>query len=207
MVGEGILLQCLASPAIEQILVINRRPCGIAHPRLREIIHEDMFDISSLAESLAGYEGCLFCLGISSVGVKKEYYFKVTYTLTMAFATSLFRVNPSIRFCYVSGAGTDSSGKSRPNWARVKGKTENDLFSLGPGTFAFRPGFIKPLPGQRNVKSYYRYILWMFPLGRKLYRNGFCTVSELGNAMIHVTANGYGNRILEGEDIIRLGRS
>src|SRR6266508_2253769 len=146
MVGEGVLHICLNHPNVEQILVINRKPCGVQHPKLKEIIHTDFYNLSSIEDQLIGYNACFFCLGISSVGMKEADYFKVTYTLTMHVAETLSRHNPDMTFCYISGAGTDSTEKGRIMWARVKGKTENDLMKLPfRDVFAFRPGFIKPI--------------------------------------------------------------
>ena len=135
-------------------------------------------------------------------------YYKVTYTLTLSIAHTLVKYNPDMTFCYISGAGTDSSEKGRSRWARVKGKTENDLIKLPfKKVFAFRPGFIKPIKGLQHTHSYYKYINWMFPIGRKLYPSGFCTLQELATAMIQVAGKGYGKNIVEGDNIIKLANS
>jgi uncharacterized protein YbjT (DUF2867 family) len=207
MVGEGVLHECLLSDQVEQVLVISRKPCGVWHPKLKEIIHADFFDLSAIEEQLRGYNACFFCLGISSVGVSKEHYFKMTYTLTMHMAQTLSRMNNDMVFCYVSGAGTDSSEKGSSGWARVKGKTENDLMKLPFKTvYAFRPGFIKPTKGLKNTLKFYSYIGWLFPIGRALYPAGFCTLKELGQAMIHLAVSGSGKTIIDGKDIISLGK-
>ncbi len=144
MVGEGVMHVCLNHPGVETVLVINRSPTGVAHPKLKEIIHKDFFDFSPIEGQLKGYNACFFCLGVSSVGMKKEDYYRFTYTLTMHVATTLSRHNPDMVFCYISGAGT--SVDSRLNWAQVKGKTENDLMKLPfADVYGVRPGFIKPI--------------------------------------------------------------
>lgn len=207
MVGEGVLHECLLSDQVEHILVINRKPCGVSHPKLKEIIHADFFDLSAIENQLAGYNTCFFCLGISSVGVSKDDYFKMTYTLTMHIAQTLSRLNNAMTFCYVSGAGTDSSEKGSSAWARVKGKTENDLMKLPfKKVYAFRPGFIKPTKGLKNTLKFYSYIGWLFPVGRALYPAGFCTLKELGQAMIHLAVSESGKTIIDGKDIISLGK-
>ncbi|TDW96159.1 NAD-dependent epimerase/dehydratase family protein [Dinghuibacter silviterrae] len=207
MVGEGVLHVCLQDPRVSAVLVINRKPLGIQHPKLREVIHADFFDLSAIESLLRGYNACFFCLGVSSVGMKEPDYYRVTHTLTLNVATSLVRLNPDMTFCYISGAGTDSSEKGRSMWARVKGKTENDLLQLPfRRAFALRPGFIKPIPGLQNAHSFYNYINWLFPLGRALYPSGFCTLTELGRAMIHLAEEGYDKKILSGKDIIALGK-
>jgi uncharacterized protein YbjT (DUF2867 family) len=145
MVGEGVLHECLQHPAVEAVLVINRKPCGVVHPKLKEIIHPDFFDLSGIQQQLKGYNACFFCLGVSSIGMKEPEYHRLTYTLTLNFAETLSKLNRDTTFCYVSGGGTDSSEKGRSMWARVKGKTENDLMKLPfKQVFAFRPGYMHP---------------------------------------------------------------
>lgn len=130
MAGEGVLYECLQHPAVSKILVINRRPCGVTHPKLTEIIHGNFFDITPIQGQLTGYDACYFCLGVTSVGKKEAEYFDLTYNLTTSFAETLCKANSRMQFFYISGAGTDSTEKGRTMWARVKGKTENDLFKL-----------------------------------------------------------------------------
>jgi uncharacterized protein YbjT (DUF2867 family) len=155
MVGEGVLHECLLDPQVEAVLVIGRKPCGTVHPKLKEIIHADFFDISPIANQLSGYNACYFCLGVSSVGMKEPEYYRLTYTLTLNVAQTLSKCNPDMTFCYVSGASTDSTEKGRSMWARVKGKTENDLMKLPfKQVFAFRPGYMHPTPGLKNVNKY-----------------------------------------------------
>ncbi len=205
MVGEGVLIECLAHPYVGSVLVINRRPCGYSHRKLKEVIHEDFFNLTSIEQELTGYNACFFCLGVSSVGMKESQYTKLTYDLTIHFAQSLCRLNNGMNFCYVSGAGTDSSEKGKSMWARVKGKTENDLMKLPfDRVIAFRPGFLKASKGQHNTLSIYKWLGWIFPIGRALYKKGFCTLRELGLAMIHTNFDGYDRKVLEGDEIIEL---
>lgn len=207
MVGEGVLQICLRHPQITDVLVINRKPCGVEHAKLKEVIHADFYDLGAVEEQLRGYNACFFCLGISSVGVSREEYYKTTYTLTMHMGETLSRLNPDMVFDYISGGGTDSSEQGRLYWARVKGKTENDLRRLPfRRAFAVRPGFIKPFEGLKRVHPFYKYIAWLFPIGRVLYPNGFCTMEELALAMIHTVTQGYEQDILQGRDIIVLAR-
>ena len=149
MVGEGVLLVCLQDPCVEKVLVINRKPIGMTHPKLTEIIHTDFYDLSPVQSQLAGYDACFFCLGVSSVAVTGDEYYKVTYTLTMHFGETVSRLNKDIVFVYVTGAGTDGTEKGRVRWARIKGKTENDLMKLPfRKAYGYRLGFIKPVKGQ-----------------------------------------------------------
>ncbi len=205
MVGEGVLNECLLSDNVEKIVVINRKSCGVYHPKLIEIIHSDFFDLHALENKLVDFDACYFCLGISSVGVKKLEYYKLTYDLTLLFANFLYQTNPNLTFCYVSGAGTDSSEKGWSHWARVKGKTENDLQKLSfKQIFCFRPAFIKPTAGLKFSNPLYKYINWIFPIARVIYPGGFCTLKEVGLAMLYVTRKGFNKNIVDGKDIIKL---
>jgi uncharacterized protein YbjT (DUF2867 family) len=141
MVGEGVLHECLNHPMVEEVLIVNRKPFGMEHPKLKEIIHADFFDISPIRDQVKGYDACFFCLGVSSVGLKEDEYYRLTHTLTLNFATILAAANPNMTFEYISGAGTDKTEKGRSMWARVKGKTENDLAKLPfKKVYNFRPG-------------------------------------------------------------------
>lgn len=205
MVGEGVLHECLLSPEVEAVLIINRKPCGIKHPKLKEMIHPDFDNFSPLEKALGGYNSCFFCLGVSSVGMKEPAYFKVTYTLTLNFAEMLSRQNNGMTFCYVSGAGTDSTERGRVMWARVKGKTENALMKL-PFTrvFAFRPGYLHPTEGLNNTNRYYKYISWLYPLLKGLLPGGVNTLAQLGRAMIQVARSGFDKTIINPRDIALL---
>lgn len=205
MVGEGVMHECLLHPDVEEVLVINRKPCGVIHPKLTEIIHPNFFDLSAIADKLTGYNACYFCLGVSSIGMKEDEYTHFTYTLTMHVAEILAARNPDMVFCYVSGAGTDSTEKGRTMWARVKGKTENDLMKLPfKKVYAFRPGFMQPTPGLKNTLSFYKYVTFLYPLLKHL--PGFSTLAEVGQAMINVTLKGYPKPVLEVSDIIKAAK-
>ena len=207
MVGEGVLHECLLHPDVEAVLVINRKPCGVIHPKLKEIIHQDFFDISPIENKLSGYNACFFCLGVSSIGMKEPEYYKLTYTLTLNFAQNLSKFNPDMTFCYVSGSGTDSTEKGKSMWARVKGKTENDLMKLPfKRVFAFRPGFMKATEGQKNVPGLYKYIGWMYPFFRAVLPNFVCTLAEVGQAMVNAAKYGYDKQVLEVKDIVALSK-
>jgi len=202
MVGEGVLHECLNHPDVEKVLTINRRPCGVAHEKLKEIIHEDFTDFSSLEHELSGNDACYFCLGVSSIGKKEAEYTTVTYDLTMHVANTLLKLNPKMTFCYVSGAGTDSTEKGRSMWARVKGKTENNLLKLPfRASYMFRPGYIQPTKGLKNTQTMYKLFAPFYPIWKTLFPKYVCTLEEVGKAMIHVTINSAEKRVLENKDI------
>lgn len=207
MVGEGVLIECLAHPDVEKILVINRRPCGVTHPKLTEIIHSDFLNLTPIEDQFAGYNACFFCLGVSSVGMKEDVYYLRTYTLTMHMAEILARQNHDLTFCYISGAGTDSTEKGRINWARVKGKTENDLMRLPfKKVFAFRPAMIQPTRGQKNVLRMYKVLGFLIPVFKLLMPNYISSLKDLGLAMINSALKGYEKPVLEVKDIVVLAK-
>ena len=202
MVGEGVLNECLQHDKVERVLVINRRPCGITHPKLKEIIHVDFYDIAPLENQLVNYNACFFCLGVSSIGMKEPEFYRLTYTLTMHIAQTLSVLNPDMTFCYISGAGTDSSEKGRMMWARVKGKTENDLVKLPfKHVYNFRPGILQPTKGLKNTLAFYKYLGWLLPLIKALAPKYICSLKELGTAMINAVTKGYKKQVLEVKDI------
>ncbi|MBK7631765.1 MAG: NAD-dependent epimerase/dehydratase family protein [Ignavibacteriales bacterium] len=205
MVGEGVLHECLLHPEVENVLVINRKPCGVKHEKLKEIIQKDFFDLTQIENQLTGYNGCYFCAGVSSVGKKEDEYKHITYDLTLNFAKTLLKLNSDMTFCYVSGVGTDSTEKGKSMWARVKGKTENDLLKLPfKAAFMFRPGYIHPTKGLKNTYKVYKIFAPLYPVWKILFPKYIITLKEIGLAMINVTQFGSDNKVLECKDIVRL---
>jgi hypothetical protein len=207
MVGEGVLLECLNDPEVEQVLSVSRKPSGRSHPKLHEILHADFHDLTPIQDQLAGYNACFFCLGVSSVGMREPEYRRLTYDIALHFAQTLLPRNPGLTFCYISGAGTDGTLQSGQMWARVKGQTENDLLKLGfRQAYMFRPGFLRATPGQQHVLSYYKYFGWLFPVLRTLTPQYASTLTELGQAMLHVAQRGAPKPVLEVPDIVALAK-
>jgi uncharacterized protein YbjT (DUF2867 family) len=207
MVGEGVLHVCLNHPDVESVLVVGRRSCGVSHPKLREVIHTDFFDYSAIESKLQGYNACYFCLGVTSIGKKEDEYTRLTYDLTMAAARALSKLNHDMTFCYVSGAGTDGTEQGRLMWARVKGKTENDLRKLPfKAAYGFRPGFIKPIKGLKNAYGFSKALSPVYPVLKALVPNYVCTLDDLGLAMINATLAGFSKPVVENRDIDHLAR-
>ncbi|MBK8086789.1 MAG: NAD-dependent epimerase/dehydratase family protein [Chitinophagaceae bacterium] len=208
MVGEGVLHECLQHPAVEEVLVISRKPCSITHPKLKEIIHADFHNLSAIKNELSGYNACFFCLGVSSVGMKEPEYTHLTYNLTMHVAETLVKLNSNMTFCYISGTSTDSSEKGKMMWARVKGKTENDLLKLPfQKVYNFRPGIIEPTKGLKNTLPYYKYFMWLLHIIRAVAPNYISSLKSIGLAMVNAVINGYEKQILEVKDINTLAKS
>ena len=206
MVGKGVLYECLDHPDVEKVLVINRRSIGIIHEKLEEIVLADFYDLTAIESKLQGYNACYFCLGVSAFRMSEEDYRKITYDLTLNFANTVLPQNPDMVFCYVSGVGTDSSEKSRTMWARVKGKTENDLLAMDfKDSYMFRPGYIQPLKGIRsNTKLYnamYAVFKPLYPVFKIITPNSVTSTSQVGKSMINIVKHGYDNRIITSRDI------
>lgn len=208
MVGEGVLIKALGHEDVESILVVGRRACGVTHPKLRELIHADFFDYSKIESDLTGWNACFFCLGVTSVGKSEEGYRRLTYDLTMAAARTLAKLNPDMTFCYVSGTGTDGTEKGNSMWARIKGKTENDLRALPlKAAYAFRPGYIRPYQGLKHSYTLSKVLGGIYPVLHALFPKYVCTMEDLALAMIDAARSGYTSPVLENPDIARAAKS
>jgi hypothetical protein len=204
MVGEGVLLECLQNEQVAAVLIVSRRHYGLAHPKLKELIVPDFFNIEEFSGQLTGYDACFYCAGVSSIGMKEAEYTRITYDTTLHVARVLFRFNPNLVFNFVTGMHTDSTEKGRMMWARVKGKTENDLMKIPfKGQYNFRPGFMKPVNGQKNVKAIFKPIIWLYP---KLFPRTSLTLQEVGRAMIKTVTDGCRKQVLEITDIKKLAK-
>jgi len=211
MVGQGVLRECLLDPEVQNVLSIGRATTGQRHPKLRELVHRDFLDFSAIESELAGFDACFFCLGVSSVGMKEADYRHITYDFTLAAARPLASLNPGMTFVYVSGTGTDSSEQGRTMWARVKGKTENDLLRLPfKAAYMFRPGVIVPLHGIKSktklVRISYAVMGPLLPLLRAAFPKYVTTTEQVGRAMIQVAKHGAPKVLLENPDINELAR-
>lgn len=202
MVGEGVLHEALNDPRVHSVLIINRTASGYTHPKLKEIIFANFFDIQVIGDQLKDYDATFFCLGVTSVGKNEEEYFRLTYILTLNFAKIISEMNPCHVFCYVSGAGTYSSEKGKLMWARVKGRTENALFKLPfSAVYNFRPGIIKPTPGLSHTHKLYKVLGFLFYPLKWFVPNSFCSLAEIGKAMINISISGFKKHTLEIGDI------
>lgn len=211
MIGEGVLHQSLNHPLVETVLVITRKPTGYTHPKLIEIIHNDLSNLSLLSDRLKGYNACYFCIGNTAYRKTEAEYTIQTHTLTLNFATTLASLNPEMTLCYISGTGTDSSEKGKVMWARVKGRTENDLLKLPfKAVYNFRPGAIEPFLPLKPSQTYYKmykYLKGLFWLMKVLTPKSIVTLKEFAAAMINVSLLGYSKSNIEIKDIKILASS
>jgi uncharacterized protein YbjT (DUF2867 family) len=185
MVGQGVLRECLLDPDVESVLAVVRNASLPQHHKLREIVHQDVYDLATIEGRLSGYDACFFCLGVSSVGMKEEAYRRVTYDLTVSVAKTLAKLNPTMTFIYVSGAGTDSTERGRSMWARVKGRTENALLQTPfKAVYVFRPAYIQPLHGIRTKTAwygaFYAVMKPFYPVLKMLFPNYVTTTECVG---------------------------
>lgn len=206
MIGQGVLRECLIDPGVELVLAVGRSQSGAIDDKLRELVHPDLSNYSTVTGKLAGFDACFFCLGVSSTGMQESEYERITYGITLTAAETLCRLNPAMTFIYVSGAGTDGSEHGRIMWARVKGKTENALLRMPfAAAYMFRPGIIQPLDGIKSKTPSYRKLYSitkpLLPLLRAMLPNQILTTRQLGRAMINVVRRGYPQRILESKNI------
>jgi uncharacterized protein YbjT (DUF2867 family) len=206
MVGQGVLRECLLAGAVDSVLAIGRTATAQQRAKLQEIVRSDLFDLSTIENRLAGFDACFFCLGVSAAGMSEQDYRRTTYELTMSVARTLVKLNPTMTFIYVSGAGTDSTERSRMMWARVKGKTENDLLRMSfRAAYMFRPGYIQPLHGIRTKTKWYGALYAvmrpLYPILKRLLPNYVTTTECVGRAMLNVARHGAPKRFLENRDI------
>lgn len=206
MIGQGVLRECLSAADVSHVLAVVRSPMGKTDPKLEELVHADFLDFAPVADRLAGYDACFWCLGISSVGMKEPEYTRITYDYTVAAAKVLAEKNPTMVFVFVSGANTDETEKSSTMWARVKGKAENAVAAMPfKSVYRFRPGYIQAGKGIVSKTPLYRafYVLLspFYPFW-KLVAPGFVTRTEsVGKAMLELARDGYDKPIIESREI------
>lgn len=210
MVGQSVLRECLLDPEVETVLAIGRSPVGREHAKLRELVAPDLFDLSGVEDRLRGFDACFFCLGVSSAGMSEADYRRVTFDLTLSAARTLSRLNPGMTFTYLSGANTDSTGRGRTMWGRVKGETENALLRLPfKAAYMFRLGALLPLRGIRSKTPIYNVLYAvagpLLPAFKAVFPRSITTSEQLGRAMIAAAKRGAPKAVLEVADINELG--
>ena len=204
MIGEGVLLECLNNPKITEILSVSRKPSGKTHAKLKEYLVSDFLSLSENDEKLSGYDACFFCAGVSSIGMSEIDFERNTYSTTIQFAKAL-NPSPKMSFIYVSGSGTDSTETGRLHWARVKGKTENELMAMPfKQAFGFRIGMVQPTTSQLHVLPYYKYLAWLVPILKVLTPNIISTMKQVANAMVYFSENGFERNVIFVKDINKL---
>jgi len=205
MIGSGVLIEILKHPDVKSVLVVGRRSCEVDHPKLREILQKDFLDYSAVEDQMTGYNACFFCLGVSSVGMSEEKYSGITYEFVKKAGETLSRLNPEMKFCFISGAGTDATEKSKIMWARVKGKAENVLKPFPfKALYIMRPAYVQPMKGVKSIYFMSRILAPLYPLWKLLFPKYVVTTKQVGLAMIHAVQYGFKKQTLESYDIAAL---
>jgi uncharacterized protein YbjT (DUF2867 family) len=210
MVG-GYALHCaLANPTVGSVTAIGRKTLGISHPKLKEVLHRDFADCSSLAEKLSGQDAVIFCLGAYTGAVSDAELRTITVGYTVEFARVLYRSSPGAAFSFLSGNGADPTGRSRMPFARYKGEAENAVLAAGfPHVYVFRPAYIYPVEPRKEPNFSYRLLRATYPAFRILFPNQVIRADDLARAMVDAAVCGTGNRgpIFENRDIRALADS
>ena len=209
MVGQGVLRECLLDDGVARVVTLGRSATGQAHPKLREIVQANLFDLTPIESELRGLDACFYSLGATAAGKSEAEYTRINYDLTLSVAGTLARLDPDMTFVYVSGMGTDSTERGRTMWARVKGRTENALLRLPfKAAYMLRPGIILPMHGIKSRTTLYRvgYTLMtpLYPALRALFPRAITTTEHLGRVMLRLARSGYSKPVLESADIALL---
>lgn len=210
MVGQGVLRECLRDPEITGVVTVGRTPPPVTHTKLRSLTVVDLFDLSIVAPELTDLDACFYCIGVTSLGMSEAEYTRITHDLTIAVAKQLLAQNPSLSFVFVSGRSADSTEKGGVMWARVKGKTENDLFRMPfKSVTVVRPGLIVPRHGIRSrtgwYNAFYTVLRPLLPLFERLSPGYVTTTEQLGQAMIRFARGGFDHQVVQGQDLARGG--
>ena len=210
MVGSSVLAELLAEATVSAVRVVGRTACGVKHAKLDELLIPDLFDVASMQDKLAGFDGCIFALGTTSVGLDEAAYTRITHDLAVVAARTMLAANPGLAMVFVSGAGTDSTGQGRTMWARVKGRTENALLAMPfSHVTMIRLGGLVPPRGFRSKTTWMRWLLIamrpLFPLLRWLLPSLVITPKRLTRAMLKALRGQAGKPRLEPRDLNALG--
>ena len=208
MVGQGVLRECLRDSEITRVVTIGRTPPPRSDAKLRALTVPDLFDLSAIAAELTELDACFYCIGVTSLGMSEADYARVTHDLTIAIAKQLLAQNPLLSFVFVSGRSADSTERGSVMWARVKGRTENDLFRMPfKSVTVVRPGLIVPRHGIKSrtgwYNAFYTVLRPLLPLLERLAAGYVTTTEQLGQAMIRFAGGGFDRRVVEGRELSR----
>jgi uncharacterized protein YbjT (DUF2867 family) len=211
MVGQAVLRECIMDMSVDSVVAVTRSPLSLINPKFTNIVHADFLNFAALAKQLKGADVCFYCLGVASAGLSEADYTKITCEYTLAAAKTLLKINPKISFVFISGMGADSSEKGRVMWARVKGKTENELMKLKFNRLVvIRPAFIEPKDGIQSRTRLYRWLYILFwpimPVIKLLAPKSVITTRALGKLMICLARTGSPKPVLESRDLVTLAR-
>lgn len=207
MLGKAVLIECIESSLVSDILVINRRSINESNPKVKELIVNDYSDLNQHKNDLKGYDACYHCMGISALGKSEAEYTRVTFTHTKTLIDILYHNNPQMLVCYVSGMGTQSNENHKTMWVRVKAKTENYILNKGfKDAYAYRPGFILPEKGVKAKTTWYRIMYNLVrPFSGLILKSEHNTRSSfLGKSMLALYLHPLQEKIIYGKQINQL---
>lgn len=203
MVGTLVLNNCLNSEKISEVISLVRKPTGIRHNKLKEIVIQDFENYSQNENLFKDIEVAFFCLGVYTGQVPDELFKKVTVDYAVEFAKALEKQSPQATICLLSGAGADRTEKSKTSFARYKGMAENQISKLNLKFYSFRPAYIYPVEPRKEPNFGYKLIRILYPVVKALGEKYSIKSTELANAMFNVGLNGADKEILENQDILK----
>jgi uncharacterized protein YbjT (DUF2867 family) len=187
MVGGYALRYALDNSAVKSVTSIGRKRLGISHPKLKEVLHQNFADCSSLADVLSGQNAAVYCLGTYTGSVSDAELRATTADYTIEFARVFRNSSPNAAFSFLSGNGADQTGRSRLAFARYKGMAEKALLANGfPRVYLFRPGYIYPVRPRKEPTFSYRLLRAVYPVFRLLFPNQVIRADDLAWAMMDV---------------------
>jgi uncharacterized protein YbjT (DUF2867 family) len=209
MVGQSVLRECIMDVAVESVVAVGRSPLQLVNPKFRNVVHSDFLNFAPIEKRLKGVDVCFYCLGVASAGLSEAEYKRVTCDFTLAAAKTLLKVNPKLTFIFVSGMGADTSEKGKVMWARIKGKTENEILKMKfKNAYVIRPAFIQPKDGIQSRTRLYRWLYIAFipfmPLIKLFAPKSVITTQALGKVMVQIARQGTPKKLLESRDIVAL---
>jgi uncharacterized protein YbjT (DUF2867 family) len=185
MVGGHALGFALDDPRVSRVTVIGRRSVGVSHPKLREVIHADLLDLSAVSDQLSDVDAVLFCVGVYTGAMSDDAFQRITVDMPISVGSAVLERNPEAVFCLLSGQGADRTGASRMAFARFKGMAENALASAGFKRFhSYRPGYIYPTEPRDEPNFSYRVMRVLYPAVRVVYPNIGIPAPDLARAMV-----------------------
>ncbi|MBE7635287.1 NAD(P)H-binding protein [Sneathiella sp. P13V-1] len=203
MIGGLVLDLCLETSEIKEVISLVRRPSGISHPKLHEIVVKDFLDLASHLENLKNVDLVFYCLGAYTGSGTSEELRRITVDMPAHLAETLILVNAHPTFCLLSGAGADRTEKSRMAFARDKGAIENILSNSDLAAFySLRPSYIYPVTPRTEPNFSYRLTRSLYPLIRLLGNKHSIPSTDLAAAMVKVGLHGHDTEILENKDIL-----
>ena len=203
MIGNLVLTHCLNAVKITEVRSLVRKPTGLTHKKLIEIVIENFEDFSTHEDLFKDVSAAFFCLGVYTGQVPDDVFKKITVNYAVEFAQTLKKNSPQATLCLLSGAGADSTEQSKTALARYKGMAENQIAEMNLKFYSFRPGYIYPVEPRKEPNIAYKIIKALYPIFKLSGDKYSIKSTDLANAMFNVGLNGAAEQILENQDILK----